>query len=125
MITVWPVREFLAATSAGFVEGQAVLDLSFAEDSRARVDMNVVMTETGRIVEVQGTAEGLPFTREEMLQLLGLAEAGIRRLITFQKDALADIASVARRLVRGGGYPALAETRAEVAPRPSGTRGRG
>jgi len=57
----------------------------------------VVMTETGRIVEVQGTAEGLPFTREEMLQLLGLAEAGIRRLITFQKDALADIASVARR----------------------------
>src|SRR5881398_3570065 len=68
MITVWPVREFLAATSAGFVEGQAVLDLSFAEDSRARVDMNVVMTEMGRIVEVQGTAEGLPFTRDEMLQ---------------------------------------------------------
>ena len=97
MITVWPLREFLAATSAGFVEGQAVLDLSFAEDSRARVDMNVVMTETGRIVEVQGTAEGLPFTRDEMLQLLGLAEAGIHRLVTFQRDALADIASVARR----------------------------
>jgi len=97
MITVWPVREFLAATSAGFVEGQAVLDLSFAEDSRARVDMNVVMTETGRIVEVQGTAEGLPFTRDEMLQLLGLAEQGIRRLISLQKDALQDIPSAVRR----------------------------
>jgi ribonuclease PH len=96
-IATWPLREFLAATSAGFVEGQAVLDLTFQEDSRARVDMNVVMTESGRIVEVQGTAEGLPFTREEMQQLLGLAEQGIRRLVTLQKDALADIQAVVRR----------------------------
>ncbi len=96
-ITVWPLREFLAATSAGFVEGQAVLDLSFQEDSRARVDMNVVMTESGRIVELQGTAEGLPFSREEMLQLLALAEQGIRRLIAHQKDALADVLPAARR----------------------------
>ncbi len=96
-IATWPLREFLAATSAGFVEGQAVLDLTFQEDSRARVDMNVVMTESGRIVEVQGTAEGLPFTREEMQQLLGLAEQGIRRLVTLQKDSLADIQAVVRR----------------------------
>ncbi len=96
-ITVWPLREFLAATSAGFVEGQAVLDLTFQEDSRARVDMNVVMTESGRIVEVQGTAEGLPFSREEMSQLLTLAEQGIRRLIVYQKDALADVLPTARR----------------------------
>ena len=87
----WPLREFLAATSAGIVEGETVLDLNFQEDSRARVDMNVVMTESGRIVEVQGTAEGLPFTREEMQQMLNLAERGIRRLIARQREALSDV----------------------------------
>ena len=96
-LTVWPLREFLAATSVGFVEGQAVLDLTFAEDSRARVDMNVVLTEGARIVEVQGTAEGMPFSREEMQQLLGLAEQGVRQLIAQQKQALADIVTVVRR----------------------------
>ena len=96
-LTVWPLREFLAATSVGFVEGQAVLDLTFAEDSRARVDMNVVLTEGARIVEVQGTAEGMPFSREEMQQLLGLAEQGVRQLIAQQKEALADIVTVVRR----------------------------
>lgn len=95
-LTVWPLREFLAATSVGIVEGQVVLDLNFQEDSRARVDMNVVMTESGRIVEVQGTAEGLPFTREEMLQLMGMAEQGIRRLVAAQKETLSDIAAVGR-----------------------------
>jgi ribonuclease PH len=93
-LAVWPVREFLAATSAGIVEGQVMLDLNFREDSRARVDMNVVMTESGRIVEVQGTAEGLPFTRDEMLQLLGTAEQGIKRLIATQKEVLADVVGV-------------------------------
>lgn len=87
----WPLREFLAATSAGIVEGETVLDLNFQEDSRARVDMNVVMTESGRIVEVQGTAEGLPFTREEMQHMLNLTERGIRRLIARQREALSDV----------------------------------
>ncbi len=96
-LTVWPVREVLAATSVGIVDGQPVLDLTFAEDSRARVDMNVVMTESGRFVEVQGTAEGQPFTRDELLQLLALAERGIRRLIAVQKEVLADVLGAPRR----------------------------
>ncbi len=87
----WPLREFLAATSVGIVEGEPVLDLNFHEDSRARVDMNVVMTEAGRFVEFQGTAEGLPFTREELLHLLNLAERGIKRLIAYQRDVLSDV----------------------------------
>ncbi|MBI2122561.1 MAG: ribonuclease PH [Armatimonadetes bacterium] len=87
----WPLREFLAATSVGIVEGASALDLTFQEDSRARVDMNVVMTESGRLVEVQGTAEGLPFTRDELQQLLNLAERGIKRLISYQKEVLTDV----------------------------------
>jgi len=89
----WPLREFVAATSVGIVNGEAVLDLKYEEDSRARVDMNVVMTETGRLVEVQGTAEGLPFTRQEMQGLLDLAERGVRALIASQRAALADVLS--------------------------------
>ena len=90
-LSSWPLREFLAATSVGVVNGDSVLDLNFQEDSRARVDMNVVMTESGRLVEVQGTAEGLPFTREELLRLLDLAERGIKRLIGYQKEILSDV----------------------------------
>ncbi|MDR7434034.1 MAG: ribonuclease PH [Armatimonadota bacterium] len=87
----WPLREFLAATSVGIVGDQLLLDLNYEEDSRARVDMNVVMTESGRFVEVQGTAEGLPFSKQEMLSLLTLAEKGIRELIAIQKQALSDL----------------------------------
>jgi ribonuclease PH len=87
----WPLREFIAATSVGIVADELVLDLDYREDSQARVDMNLVMTESGRLVEIQGTAEGLPFTRQEMLTLLALAEKGIRTLIDQQKAALADI----------------------------------
>ena len=87
----WPLREFIAATSVGVVSGEAVLDLKYEEDSRARVDMNVVMTESGRFVEIQGTAEGLPFTRQEMQGLLDLAERGVRALIAAQRSSLADV----------------------------------
>ncbi len=87
----WPLREFIAATSVGIVDDELVLDLEFKEDSRARVDMNLVMTESGRLVEIQGTAEGTPFTRQEMLTLLALAEKGIMTLIGQQKAALADV----------------------------------
>src|SRR3972149_6689587 len=71
--------------------GEAVLDLKYEEDSRARVDMNVVMTESGRIVEVQGTAEGLPFARQEMQGLLDLADRGVKALIARQRESLADV----------------------------------
>ncbi len=87
----WPLREFIAATSVGIVDDELVLDLDYKEDVRARVDMNLVMTESGRLVEIQGTAEGLPFTRQEMLTLLTLAEKGIKTLISEQKSALAEV----------------------------------
>jgi ribonuclease PH len=86
-----PVREFLAATSVGIVEGVPLLDLTFAEDSRARVDMNIVMTESGKFVEIQGTGEGAPFTKSEATTLIALAERGIVTLIAKQREALADI----------------------------------
>jgi len=86
-----PIREFLAATSAGIVDGIPTLDLTFAEDSRARVDMNIVMTESGKFVEIQGTGEGAAFTKAEAGALMTLAERGIVTLIAKQREALADI----------------------------------
>jgi len=82
------VRDCVAAISVGIVGGQAVLDLDYAEDSTAEVDMNVVMTGAGEFVEVQGTAEQVPFGRARLDALLGLAESGIRRLIALQRRAL-------------------------------------
>lgn len=87
----WPVRDFLAATSVGIVDNETLLDLTFIEDSRARVDLNLVLTESGKIVEIQGTAEGLPFSKQELQTLLALGEKGIRALIESQKTALADV----------------------------------
>jgi ribonuclease PH len=83
-----PVRDFVAAVSVGIFEGIPVLDLDYAEDARCDTDMNVVMTESGGLVEVQGTAEGLPFTRVQMGAMLDLAERGIRELIAAQRAAL-------------------------------------
>ncbi len=83
-----PLYDLLAATSVGLVGGTPSLDLMYEEDSRAGVDMNVVMTGDGRIVEVQGTAEGDPFTRQQMDQLIDLAANGIRRLFDIQREAL-------------------------------------
>jgi ribonuclease PH len=85
-----PVREFLAATSAGIVDGVPMLDLTFDEDSRARVDMNIVMTESGKFVEIQGTGEGGPFTKQEAAALMALAERGIATLVARQREALAE-----------------------------------
>ena len=84
-----PIREFVAAVSVGIVEGTPLLDLEYTEDSACDTDMNVVMTGAGGFVELQGTAEGAPFTRAEMDALVGLAERGIRDLIAAQKAALA------------------------------------
>jgi ribonuclease PH len=83
-----PIRDFVAAISVGVVEGSPLLDLEYIEDSACDTDMNVVMTGSGGFVEVQGTAEGAAFTRAEMDQLLGLADAGIRELVALQKQAL-------------------------------------
>jgi ribonuclease PH len=83
-----PVREFVAATSAGLVGRFPVLDLSYGEDSAADVDLNLVMTESGRFVEIQGTAEGEPFERELLDTLVDLGASGIRELVSLQKAAL-------------------------------------
>ncbi|MGH7543007.1 MAG: ribonuclease PH [Gemmatimonadota bacterium] len=83
-----PVREFVAATSAGVVGRFPVLDLSYGEDSAAEVDLNLVMTESGRLVEIQGTAEGEPFERDLLDTLVDLGAAGIRELVVLQKAAL-------------------------------------
>ena len=83
-----PIRDHVAAISVGIVEGTPLLDLEYVEDSACDTDMNVVMTGAGGFVEIQGTAEGVPFTRDEMDQLLALATAGIHELVGLQKAAL-------------------------------------
>lgn len=83
-----PVRGAVAAVSVGMLQGVALLDLSYSEDATCDTDMNVIMTESGRFIEVQGTAEGAPFSRQEMDRLLSLAEAGIGSLLELQRRAL-------------------------------------
>ncbi|MCA0423913.1 MAG: ribonuclease PH [Proteobacteria bacterium] len=82
------LKDHVAAVSCGIYKGTPVLDLDYAEDSAAETDANFVMTGTGGIVEVQGTAEGVPFSQAELLSLLGLADQGIRRLVDLQKMAV-------------------------------------
>lgn len=84
-----PIIDSVTAVSVGIVQGEELLDLDYSEDCMASVDMNVVMTGRGRLVEVQGTAEGTPFSREQLGKLLDLAEKGIARLLEVQKQALA------------------------------------
>jgi ribonuclease PH len=89
LIKTIPVNDHLAAVSVGIVGGKPMLDLCYTEDSSAEVDMNLVMTGTGKIVEVQGTAEGEPFSKAELSKLLALGEKGIKALISRQKEILA------------------------------------
>jgi len=89
LVAADPLRDFVAAVSVGIVNGAPVLDLDYSEDSACGTDMNVVMTGAGHFVEVQGTAEGAPFTREQMASLLDLASAGIADLVKAQRSALA------------------------------------
>jgi ribonuclease PH len=84
----WPLTAMVAATSVGIVAGQPLLDLAYDEDSQALVDMNVFMTDAGRFVELQGTAEAAPFDRRDLTTLLALAESGIERLFALQQAAL-------------------------------------
>ncbi len=91
LIEVLPVRDFVAATSVGLVNGEVYTDLNYAEDSGAEVDMNVVKTGQGRFVEVQGTAESMPFHEEDLTKLLQAAGAGIRQIIEKQAEVLGDL----------------------------------
>ena len=85
VIRTIPLSDYVAATSVGIVDGEALLDLAYDDDSRADVDMNVVKTGDGRFIEVQGTAEALPFGRDALDTLLDLADHGIRQLIEKQR----------------------------------------
>ena len=89
LIAESPIRDHVAAISVGLLDGVALLDLEYVEDSACDTDMNVVMTGSGGFVEVQGTAEGTPFSRAEMDTLIALADAGIRDLVALQRQALA------------------------------------
>jgi ribonuclease PH len=86
-----PVQDYVAATSVGIVDGMPVLDLAYVEDSKADVDMNVVKTGAGLYIELQGTAEALPFGREALNRLLDLADTGIRQLIALQRGLVGSI----------------------------------
>ena len=86
VVRVHPVTDACAAVSVGVVDGVPMLDLEYTEDVRAETDMNVVMTSAGAYVEVQGTAEGAPFTKDELQELLGLAEHGIAQLLETQQS---------------------------------------
>lgn len=83
-----PIREFVAAVSCDIYNGKAVLDVDYEEDSNSQVDMNFIMTESGKIVEIQGTAEGEPFEEKEFNELMKLGKEGIKQIIAKQKDVL-------------------------------------
>jgi ribonuclease PH len=84
----WPVVDFIAAISVGVIDGVALLDLNYGEDSKAGVDMNIVATDKGRFVELQGTAEGASFSDEEMQAMLALGKNGIAQLVEKQREVL-------------------------------------
>jgi len=90
VIDCMPLKDFIAATSVGIVNGKALLDLNYLEDSKAEVDMNVVMTGSGKFVEIQGTAEEEPFTAEQMQEMLHLARGGIEELVKIQRTYLGE-----------------------------------
>jgi len=85
---IMPVRDFVSAVSVGIIDGQLLLDLEYEEDSRADVDMNVVMTGAGEFIEVQGTAERVPFAQDRLTAMIEMAGRGIRKLTEIQKETL-------------------------------------
>jgi ribonuclease PH len=84
----WPVNDFIAAVSVGIIGGVPMLDLNYEEDSKAGVDMNVVATEKGRFIELQGTGESATFSEDEMKAMIGLAKSGIGQLVAKQREIL-------------------------------------
>jgi ribonuclease PH len=91
MIRTMPVQDYVAATSVGIVQGEPMLDLAYVEDSKADVDMNIIKTGSGLYIELQGTAEALPFGREALNRLLDLGDTGIRQLIALQRGFVGQI----------------------------------
>ena len=85
---VYPIRNFVTAVSVGIFENEKILDLCYEEDSKAIVDMNVIMTDEGEFVEVQGTGEEKPFSKKDLEELLALAEKGVKQMINLQKESL-------------------------------------
>jgi len=96
-LTGHPITDVCGAVSVGVVDAVPMLDLDYSEDARAEVDMNVVMTGSGRFIEVQGTAEGMPFSRTELDELLALAEAGIGEIFELQRELVAEPPTPRRR----------------------------
>lgn len=88
VIEEMPIKDYVAATSVGIIKDQPILDLDYEEDSNAQVDMNIVMTSSGKFIEIQGTAEGEPFSGADMDNLLELAKKGIEKLIKLQKEMI-------------------------------------
>jgi ribonuclease PH len=99
-IVTWPISSFVAAVSVGIINGTPALDLNYEEDSKAAVDMNVVATDKGRFVELQGTAEGATFSEEEMSAMMALAKQGIGSLIEKQREILAPTLSRVDNMAR-------------------------
>lgn len=93
LVKVMPVNDFVSAISVGLIDGQALLDLEYEEDSRADVDMNFVMTGAGLLIEVQGTAEHAPFSKDQMNAMADLAARGIQNIIARQKEIVGDLLS--------------------------------
>jgi len=91
LIERMPIRDYVAAISVGFIDGEPRLDLCYDEDSRAEVDMNIVMTATNRLIEIQGTAEGRPFEKSQLNELISLGEKGINTLIGIQRQEIGTI----------------------------------
>jgi ribonuclease PH len=89
IISELPIRSYVAAVSCGIVDGEPRLDLDYAEDFQAGTDLNCVMTEDGRLIELQATAEGAPYSRDELEAMLTLAEKGVKELVVHQKRAIA------------------------------------
>jgi ribonuclease PH len=90
-LQTWPINDFVAAVSVGVLGGNTILDLNYEEDSKAAVDMNIVATEKGRFVEIQGTGEGTTFSDEEMSSMMTLAKGGIAQLVLKQREVLASL----------------------------------
>ena len=88
MLNRMPIKDHVAAISCGISNGVSVLDLDYAEDSQAETDANFVMTGSGGLIEIQGTAEGAPFSEAQFTQMMGLARGGIGELVTLQKSVL-------------------------------------
>ena len=101
--------EPVAAVSVGIVNGELLLDLNYAEDSNAEVDMNVVMTASGKLIEVQGTAEGAPFSRKQLNELLDLAESGLKKIFIRQKEIVESVFDCGKKPVKSKELGSLSE----------------